>query len=133
MSCDEVEMERLYKLCNDMMKNCFGSSVANDLENKLDSSHTKNLARDLITQICEPLHCHHRLHLMAGHNPRHVGNWNDQWEEHHSYSLGWFGWIAVIGVAIFYVCAYYLGLGDADFGHNLSLPSQRKKKKKKAI
>jgi len=126
-SCDEEEAEMLFQLCQDMMQTCFGNSVANGSENKLSIDHASNLAEDLMTNICEPIHCHHRLHMLAGHNARHVAHWNEQWEEHHSFELGWFGWIVVLGVAAFYGCVYFSGLGGANFGNN-PLPSQSKKK-----
>ncbi len=126
MTCDDEEMERLFNLCQGMMTTCFGQD---------DSPNSKgqhvNLVHDLIEQICQPLHCHHRLHRMAGHNARHMVTWNNEWEEHHSYSLGLFGWLVILGLIIFYACAFMLGFGnDVNWGSNL-LPSYRHARQKK--
>lgn len=127
-SCDEKEMERLFHLCRNMMLTCFGDGAVDGAKRKVEeNSHT--LTNDLITQICEPLHCHHRLHRMAGHNSRHVVHWNDKWHEHHSFALGWLGWIGVLGLVMFYGCAYVAGVLDDDFG-NSNLPNHRQKKGK---
>ncbi|KAL7540370.1 hypothetical protein ACHAXR_010061 [Thalassiosira sp. AJA248-18] len=124
-SCDEQEMDRLFRLCHDLMQTCFGGSIANDANHDAEISGTSNLANDLITHICEPIHCQHRLHRMAGHNQRHAVHWNDEWDEHHSFELGWYGWLVVVGVVIYYGRAFALGLGGAD-----NLPSHDEKKKK---
>lgn len=120
-SCDEKEMERSFLLCRDTMQTCFGGGFARDAE-----SDAHSLVNDLIAQVCEPMHCHHRLHRMAGHYHRHVLYSNDQWDEHHSYELGFYGWIVVVVVVIFYGCTYTLG--GAGFGDD-ALPSHGQKKK----
>jgi len=148
-SCDETEMERLFRSCRDMMQTCFGGfdnehtiaahddSVTNGGNNHDNDNgvgrHT--LADDLITQICEPLRCHHRLHRMAGHAHRHAVHWNDAWEEHHSFALGWGGWTAVVCVLVFYGCVYVVGgFGEEEdgFGKNGNhLPRHDRRKKKR--
>lgn len=129
-SCDNEEMREMFNKCRDVMKNCFGDELTENAEEKYDSGNDPhNLATDLITQLCQPLHCHHRLHRMAGHNPRHIVQWNDQWEEHHKFSLGVFGWMVVVGIVLFYGCAFVLGFG----GDRSALPSHGEKKKKKKI
>jgi hypothetical protein len=126
LACDNEEMERLYNLCEGMMTTCFGKD-----ESPNSKGQHVNLVHDLIEQICQPLHCHYRLHRMAGHTARHVLMWNNEWEEHHSYSLGLFGWLVILGLLIFYACAFMLGFGsDVNWGSNL-LPSYRLARQKK--
>ena len=132
-TCDVEEMERLFGLCQDMMLTCFGNEDPFSGDNQEGIGHHVNLVHDLIEQICQPLHCHHRLHRMAGHNTRHMVMWKNEWEEHHSYSLGLLGWLVVIGFAIFYLCAFMLGVGS-NWESNL-LPSYRlggRRQKKKS-
>ena len=125
-TCDNEEMERLFKLCQEMMTNCFGED---DSPNSI-GQHV-NLVHDLMEQICQPLHCHHRLHRMAGHTARHMVMWNNEWEEHHSYSLGLVGWLVILALVLFYACAFMLGVGsDGNWGSNL-LPSYRSTRQKK--
>lgn len=125
-TCDNEEMERLFKLCQEMITNCFGQD---DSPNSI-GQHV-NLVHDIMEQICQPLHCHHRLHRMAGHNTRHMVMWNNEWEEHHSYSLGLFGWLVILALVLFYTCAFMFGIGsDGNWGSNL-LPSYRQTKQKK--
>ena len=125
-TCDNEEMERLFNLCQEMITDCFGDDDSPD-----SRDHHVNLVHDLTEQICQPLHCHHRLHRMAGHSARHMIMWNDEWDEHHSYSLGLFGWLVILGLAIFYGCAFVLGLGsEGDWGSNI-LPSNRRIQQKK--
>ena len=127
-ACDNEEMERLFKICQEMITNCFGED---DAPNSRGQQHVNNLVHDLVEQICQPLHCHHRLHRMAGHNARHMVMWSNVWEEHHSYSLGLFGWLVILGLVLFYACAFMLGLGsDGNWGSNL-LPSYRLARQKK--
>lgn len=123
-SCDEKEMERYFHRCQDTMQTCFGgvTSTPNDAT-KFDS----NLANELITHICEPLHCHDRLHRMAGHDPRHVTQYADHWDEHHSFSLGWSGWIVVLGLLLYYGCVVIYDLASDENDGNL--PSHGRKKK----
>jgi len=123
-ACDNEEMERLFKLCEAMMTTCFGKD-----DSPTSQGQHVNLVHDLIEQICQPLYCHHRLHRMAGHNARHMVMWNNEWEEHHSYSLGVFGWLVILALVLFYACAFLLGF-DADWGSNL-LPSYRSTRQKK--
>lgn len=126
MTCDNEEMERLFKVCQEMMTNCFGED---DSPNSI-GQHV-NLVHDLVEQICQPLHCHHRLHRMAGHTARHMVMWNNEWEEHHSYSLGLVGWLVILALVLFYACAFMLGVGsDGNWGSNL-LPSYRSTRQKK--
>jgi len=131
--CDEKEMERLFRLCRDMMHTCFGDSVVKDVEHgkgenkdSLNIDHALHLPNDLITHICEPLHCYHRLHRMAGHNSRHALDWNDQWDEHHSFALGLYGWIVVLGVVTFYGCVFVAGARGAGFEKNGRQMDKRK-------
>lgn len=125
-TCDNDEMERLFKLCQEMMTNCFGED-----DSPSSIGQHVNLVHDLMEQICQPLHCHHRLHRMAGHTARHMVMWNNEWEEHHSYSLGLMGWLVILALILFYVCAFMLGVGsDGNWGSNL-LPSYRQFRQKK--
>ena len=136
-SCNEEEMNMLFRLCRDMMLTCFGEDSDGDTVDAFtnatanaNNDQRPNLANDLVTQICQPIHCHHRLHRMAGHIPRHIVHWNDQWEQHHSFALGIFGWIVVLGIGLFYGCAFLLGLsGDSHSGSHI-LPKHRRKKNK---
>ena len=125
-ACDKEEMERLFNLCQELMTNCFGEDVSSISKGQQHVS----LVHDLIEQICQPLHCHHRLHRMAGHNARHMVMWNNEWEEHNSYSLGLFGWLVILGLAIFYACAFMFRLGS-DGNWESNLPSYRLARQKK--
>ncbi|KAL7470183.1 hypothetical protein ACHAXS_010442 [Conticribra weissflogii] len=117
-SCDEEDTSKKFQLCRRMMTDCFGDDTSRN-------EHT--LTKDLISHICEPLLCHHLLHRMAGHSPRHIVQWNDEWAEHHSHSLGVFGWMLVVGIGTFYIVLYLLGLG----GERSLLPSHGRKEKNK--
>lgn len=130
-SCDEEEMERMFRQCRDMMLTCFGNELSVDGESNRKSSNAKHheasLAADLVTHLCEPIHCNHILHRMAGHTSRHVVHWNEEWEDHHLFSLGPYGWLVVLGVLSFYGCVFVLGVG----GESSVLPSHDRKKKTK--
>ncbi|KAL7475162.1 hypothetical protein ACHAW6_001089 [Cyclotella cf. meneghiniana] len=128
-SCSDAEMQRLFDKCQDLIVNCFGNEFDHHNDRSTSIGHETTLAKDLITQICEPLHCDRLLHRMAGHTQLHFVHFNEDWHEHHTFKLGLYGWLVVLVVFVFYGCVFIFGLDL--FGGN-ALPVQERRKEKSA-